>query len=180
MSMDSTPPTPDPARTRVLSALGVLLLALGLRALCVTPELGASTAPPRCLRWVQVGEKEAPLLCLPPKGNGSLHVVGLPSACLALAAKAPLVGGDCLVPTPEGCRRERMAPALITTLSIAVPVNRADEAELATLPGIGPSLARRIVADRRANGPYHSEEALTRVAGIGPRLVARLRPRLVF
>jgi competence ComEA-like helix-hairpin-helix protein len=54
-------------------------------------------------------------------------------------------------------------------------VNRATAVELEGLPGIGPSLARRIVADREARGPFATVEALDRIPGIGPRLVARLR-----
>jgi competence protein ComEA len=53
-------------------------------------------------------------------------------------------------------------------------VNRATAVELEALPGIGPSLARRIVADREAQGPFASIAALDRVPGIGPALLARL------
>ena len=53
-------------------------------------------------------------------------------------------------------------------------VNRATAVELEGLPGIGPSLARRIVADREARGPFATVEALDRIPGIGPKLVARL------
>jgi competence ComEA-like helix-hairpin-helix protein len=53
-------------------------------------------------------------------------------------------------------------------------VNRATAVELERLPGIGPSLARRIVADREARGPFATVGAMDRVPGIGPALVARL------
>jgi competence protein ComEA len=56
----------------------------------------------------------------------------------------------------------------------AVNVNRATAVELEALPGIGPSLARRIVADREAQGPFANVAALDRVPGIGPALLARL------
>jgi competence protein ComEA len=56
----------------------------------------------------------------------------------------------------------------------AVNVNAADAAALEALPGIGPVLAERIVADRAANGPFGSIEDLDRVSGIGPSLVAGL------
>ena len=55
-----------------------------------------------------------------------------------------------------------------------VNVNAADAAALEALPGIGPVLAERIVADRAANGPFASIEDLERVSGVGPSLVARL------
>jgi competence ComEA-like helix-hairpin-helix protein len=53
-------------------------------------------------------------------------------------------------------------------------VNRATAVELEGLPGIGSSLARRIVADREARGPFATVAALDRIPGIGPKLVARL------
>ena len=48
-----------------------------------------------------------------------------------------------------------------------VDINTAGVEELVTLPGIGPGLARRIIADREANGPFREPEEITRVFGIG-------------
>ena len=56
----------------------------------------------------------------------------------------------------------------------ALNVNHATAIELEGLPGIGPALARRIVADREAQGPFATIAALDRVPGIGPALMARL------
>ena len=58
--------------------------------------------------------------------------------------------------------------------------NTASEAELTLLPGIGPSLAGRIVADRAARGPFERIEDLDRVKWIGPSLIERMRPYLVI
>lgn len=58
-----------------------------------------------------------------------------------------------------------------------VDVNRASAAELEALPGIGPTLAQRIVADREANGRFATLGELERVSGIGPKLVERLSGR---
>jgi len=57
-----------------------------------------------------------------------------------------------------------------------IDLNHADEATLTRLPGIGPALARRIVAYRNLHGPFSQLEALQRVKGIGPVLGAALRP----
>lgn len=53
-------------------------------------------------------------------------------------------------------------------------VNQATALDLERLPGIGPALARRIVADREARGPFATVAAMDRVPGIGPALVERL------
>ena len=56
--------------------------------------------------------------------------------------------------------------------------NVAEAAELDRLPGVGPSRALRIVREREENGPFAGVEDLTRVSGIGPASVERLRPYL--
>ncbi len=48
-----------------------------------------------------------------------------------------------------------------------VDINTAGVEELQRLPGIGPGLARRIIDDREANGPFREPAELTRVFGIG-------------
>jgi competence protein ComEA len=57
-----------------------------------------------------------------------------------------------------------------------VNVNTADEETLAAeLEGIGPALAAAIVRDREENGSYESPEAITRVRGIGERVLENNR-----
>jgi competence protein ComEA len=63
---------------------------------------------------------------------------------------------------------------------VIVDVDRADTIALATLPGVGPALARRIVADRQARGAFGGLAALDGVSGIGPALLQRLAPRVTF
>lgn len=60
-----------------------------------------------------------------------------------------------------------------------VDLNRAAEAELQTLPGIGPALAARIVAWRNDNGGFASVDELESVPGIGPAKLAELRELVV-
>ena len=55
-----------------------------------------------------------------------------------------------------------------------ININRADESDLDRLPGIGPALARRIVADRDAHGPYRSLDDLARVSGIGESILSQI------
>jgi len=61
-----------------------------------------------------------------------------------------------------------------------VDADHADSAALEALPGIGPALAQRIVADRRARGAFGSMAGLSRVPGIGPGLERRLAPLVTF
>lgn len=64
------------------------------------------------------------------------------------------------------------------SITFPISVNQSTAASLQAVPGIGPVMAGRIVADRQANGAYRSLEELVRVKGIGVKTVARLRPYL--
>lgn len=64
------------------------------------------------------------------------------------------------------------------TARFEVDVNSADWPELVQLPGVGETLARRIVASREADGPFADHADLRRVQGIGPKTLERIRPYL--
>ena len=61
-----------------------------------------------------------------------------------------------------------------------VDLDVASASEIESLPRIGGVLARRIVSDRSANGPFGSLEGFQRVRGVGPGLVALLERRVTF
>ncbi len=65
------------------------------------------------------------------------------------------------------------------TAQYLVDINQAQWPELAALPQIGETLARRIVESREAAGPFGDHEELMRVNGIGPRTLDRLKPYLL-
>lgn len=55
-----------------------------------------------------------------------------------------------------------------------VNVNSANQAELETLPGIGPSKAAAIIQHRSDHGPFQSLQDLDAVSGIGPATLETL------
>lgn len=65
-------------------------------------------------------------------------------------------------------RKARAAP------STRLDLNRTDAAALSSLPGIGPTLAERIVQFRRLNGPFDSLDELADVAGMTQRRIDAL------
>ncbi|MBI2893506.1 MAG: helix-hairpin-helix domain-containing protein [Deltaproteobacteria bacterium] len=83
-----------------------------------------------------------------------------------------------MISVAGGCRvrRGRMAAAARLTLGLRLDLDREDARGIAALPAIGPRLAERIVADRRAHGPFGGLEGLLRVRGVGPRTIEKLRP----
>ena len=56
-----------------------------------------------------------------------------------------------------------------------VDLNTAEAEELATLPGIGEGLAKRIVDYRTEHGPFEGPEGLMEVSGIGEKKYEGLR-----
>jgi competence protein ComEA len=69
---------------------------------------------------------------------------------------------------------DHAAPILVIDLDVA------GQSDIETLPRIGPVLARRIIEDRSANGPFGSIEGFERVRGVGPSLARALRERVTF
>lgn len=61
-----------------------------------------------------------------------------------------------------------------------IDINAATESQIEALPGIGPALAKRIVAHRDSAGSFADLAALCDVRGIGPALAQRLRPLVTF
>jgi competence protein ComEA len=77
-------------------------------------------------------------------------------------------------PRGELIEIDRAAP-----LTYQVDINKADWPELAELPVVGETLARRIVESRTTAGPFQDHSDLLRVRGVGPRTLERLKPFLL-
>jgi competence protein ComEA len=60
----------------------------------------------------------------------------------------------------------------------AININTASAEQLATLPGIGPALAQRIVDWRTANGPFATIADITKVPGIGDKIFERIKDQI--
>lgn len=85
--------------------------------------------------------------------------------------------------SPAGVRRDLAstpAAPLKPAAGPLVDVNRAGAAELETVPGIGPVLARRILELRAQRGRFQSLAELKQVRGIKERRLARLAPYLTL
>jgi competence protein ComEA len=105
----------------------------------------------------------------------------------AVNLAAPLADGDqVVVPQaagPGGEGSDMTGPPALAGAAGAtggkVAVNLAGQAELETLPGVGPVIASRIVAHREANGPFQAVEDLLDVPGIGEATLAGFRDLVV-
>ena len=77
----------------------------------------------------------------------------------------------------KGRKPRKPEPPVIAAI---VDMDVATAEEIETLRGIGPSLAKRIVADRDTLGPFGSLDGLQRVKGVGPRLAQRIDSSVTF
>lgn len=85
------------------------------------------------------------------------------------AAPSPARSGEALSPgTGTG-----QAPA--ESPRWPLNINIASQADLESLPGIGPVIAQRIVAFRHEHGPFTRIEQLQDVSGIGPATYAKIK-----
>jgi comEA protein len=70
--------------------------------------------------------------------------------------------------------------ALPLTAQYLVNLNQASWVEIAQLPGIGETLARRIIAWREEHGAIATLEDLKHVKGMGPKTIAAIEPYITF
>jgi len=100
------------------------------------------------------------------------------------AAESPLGNhpsiADSLIEAGDSVAKEKARRSRPLEPGEKIDPNTASEEELDRLPGVGASKARRIVEDRKANGPFASPEDLARVSGIGAGSAGRLAPYLAF
>jgi DNA uptake protein ComE-like DNA-binding protein len=81
---------------------------------------------------------------------------------------------------PDGVLVDVIAASDPALVGRKVDLNAADAGALESLPGVGPVLAERIVAERATRGPYRDVDDLAfRVRGVGPALAHTLAERVV-
>ena len=86
------------------------------------------------------------------------------------------------VPAADPARHAARALRLVRPLrpGETIDLNTASADEIARLPRIGMSLAKRIVQDRTIRGAFRGLEELDRVPGVGPALLDRLSEWVAF
>lgn len=65
---------------------------------------------------------------------------------------------------------------LVNEIEVQISINEAAISELVNLPGIGPSIAQRIVEYRDVNGKFKKLEDVKKVKGIGDKLFQKILP----
>jgi competence protein ComEA len=81
---------------------------------------------------------------------------------------------------PEAVLDPGEPPRMPAPAARPVDLNRATQAELESLPGVGPSLARRLIAARDSLGGFRAWSQVDAVSGIGPALLRKLQTSARF
>jgi competence protein ComEA len=81
-------------------------------------------------------------------------------------------------PARAGVMRSEAAP-VVAAVDAKININTADVKELMKLPGVGRSLAEKIVQYRDAHGPFKKATDLRKVEGLGDGLWEKNRERIV-
>lgn len=98
-------------------------------------------------------------------------LAGAAVTAMIIAADGPMLAGA----APARGTKATKTAAPDNADKTPIDINAADAEKLATLPGIGPSIAQRIVDYRKEHGPFKSVDELVNVRGVGEKLLGRLR-----
>lgn len=98
------------------------------------------------------------------------------AAAALLGLVLALLAYQSLASTSQGARATQLVTA--DGPIYRLDLNRARVSELMQVPGIGPTLAERIVTHRDKSGHFSSVSDLRKVSGIGDKTLARIKPWL--
>jgi competence protein ComEA len=89
-------------------------------------------------------------------------------------------GQKVMVPRTPAQQTMGATPAALPSGHGLINVNTATAEQLDSLPGVGPSLAQKIILYRTKNGPFSSLDDLDNVGGIGPAKLDSLKDSVTF
>ncbi len=104
-----------------------------------------------------------------PFSHGDLRLLRMALPILLCLATVTTI-----VATLRGRPAVEIDEAVPQIATFRLDVNEATWPELALVPGIGETLARRIVTHRERQGKFRTLSELTAVAGIGEKLASRI------
>lgn len=120
-----------------------------------------------------VGEVETPGLYQLPIGSRVSDVIDLAggvndnASAESINLARILIDGEQIIVKSQQVFQQEM--------DSKISINDASAEQLDELPGVGPSIAQKIVDYRENNGLFRSLEQLTEVSGIGPKMLENIK-----
>lgn len=87
----------------------------------------------------------------------------------------PLTDGEQIIVLAKGAQQN--SPSFTSAL---ISLNLANQSQLEELPGVGPTLAARMIDWRTTNGGFKRVDDLRKVTGIGAKLFAQIKPKVTL
>jgi len=94
----------------------------------------------------------------------------LMAAILGIAVSAAVASAQNKATAPKA------AATVTATATAPVNLNTATVEQLATIPGVGPKMAERIIDYRQKNGGFKKVEDLMNVSGVGEKSFLKMKP----
>jgi competence protein ComEA len=172
-----SPPTPVATQTDLavyvcgaVKKPGVYHLAPGARVLDAIASAGGA-ATEADLDLINLAEplSDAMKICVPRKGQ-ALSDFGRDETAMSASASGMHHRGRSRHSSTGSRGSHKLQPGQ------TLDVNAASADQLVALPGVGPSLAQRIVDYRQQNGAFQTIDDLQNVPGIGPSKFDKLQP----
>jgi len=92
------------------------------------------------------------------------------AAILGIAVSAAAASAQNNATTPKA------GATATATATAPVNLNTATAEQLATIPGVGPKMAERIIDYRQKNGGFKKVEDLMNVSGVGEKSFLKMKP----
>ena len=114
------------------------------------------------------------------RGQGSAQGTGERGARTARGSRASRADIDSAQRVPTSASSHRSPLERTGYIGGRLDLDVASAAQIDSLPGVAPAMAKRIVADRAMRGPFLTKNGLRRVSGVGPRFIDRIDSLVVF
>lgn len=161
-----------PSERKVITGLLVLLMILGVLNLAISPSVPFERDQYRALekqfaeRTAMIEAKEEKMMeqYYPLSGNN------ITAASIDTVIEDSTSSEEEEEPKGKEDSTNQISPKQ------RINVNTADQKALETLPGIGPTYAKRIIKYRNENGGFKSPEELKKIKGIAQKRLEKLLP----